>query len=663
MSGGVAAPAAAGGALPLVSAEIAAVFAAGGPLARRIPGFNARPQQVEMAQAVLDAIDETGVLLAEAGTGTGKTFAYLVPALLSGGKVIVSTGTRALQDQLYQRDLPAVRDALGRPVTVALLKGRANYVCHHHLKRTLAEGLLDFAEQVPQLRAIERFAARNASGDRALLAEVPEDAPVWAKVTSTRENCLGSRCEDHERCFVLNARRNALKADVLVVNHHLFFADILLKDEGGGELLPACNTVVFDEAHQLPETATLFFGASRSTAQLLEAAREVRAELRLLGDDDPALKAATLTIEPAAKRLRGLLGESGQRLTRAQALEVDGLGAALDALLAAQQALADRLDAVAGRSETLAQCGAAAQASAAELESWRAGRGSDRVFWLECATQSVRLHRSPLSVAPLMAQTLEGSARAWVFISATLSAGGDFSLFREQMGLVDAAERHWDSPFDYAAQARLYVPPGLPEPAARDYNAAVIDTLRELLPVSRGRAFGLFTSLRALREAAAALRRPSATPYPVLVQGDAPRHELLERFKQHGNAVLLGSLSFWEGVDVRGEALSLVLIDRLPFAPPDDPVLAARLEQIRQAGGNPFNDCQVPQAAILLRQGAGRLIRDAADRGVLVICDPRLIGKPYGRKLREALPPMPLLRAIDEVRGFFAALDSTARGA
>jgi len=284
------------------------------------------------------------------------------------------------------------------------------------------------------------------------------------------------------------------------------------------------------------------------------------------------------------------------------------------------------------------------------------------VFWLECATQSVRLHRSPLSVAPLMAETLHSNRRGWVFTSATLSAAGNFALFREQMGLVDAVARHWDSPFDYATQARLYVPPGLPEPASRDYNGAVIDTLRELLPVSRGRAFGLFTSLRALREAAVALRRPGATPYPVLVQGDAPRHELLERFKQHGNAVLLGSMSFWEGVDVRGDALSLVLIDRLPFAPPDDPVLAARLEQIRQSGGNPFNDCQVPQAAILLRQGAGRLIRDASDRGVLVICDPRLLGKPYGRKLREALPPMPLVRDIAEVRQFFAALASSISG-
>jgi ATP-dependent DNA helicase DinG len=345
-------------------------------------------------------------------------------------------------------------------------------------------------------------------------------------------------------------------------------------------------------------------------------------------------------------------------LTRAQALEEGGFPAALDALIDAQQALADRLSAVTGPSEALARCSEVAQASTCELDTWRAGQGTDRVFWLECAAQSVRLHRSPLSVAPLMADTLQTHRRGWVFTSATLSASGDFSLFREQMGLVDAVERHWDSPFDHATQARLFAPQGLPEPASRDYNAAVIDTLRELLPVSRGRALGLFTSLRALREAAAVLRRPGLTPYPVFVQGDAPRHELLQRFKQHGNAVLLGSMSLWEGVDVRGEALSLVVIDRLPFAPPDDPVLAARLEQVRQSGGNPFSDWQVPQAAILLRQGAGRLIRDASDRGVLVICDPRLLGKPYGRKLREALPPMPLVRDIAEVRQFFAASDT-----
>ena len=609
-----------------------------------------------MAQAVLEAIDGNRVLIAEAETGTGKTLAYLVPALLSGGKVIVSTGTRALQDQLYHRDLPAVRDAIGRPVTIALLKGRANYVCHHHLERTLAEGLLDFAEQVPQLRAIERFAARHASGDRAMLAEVPEDAPVWQKVTSTRDNCLGSRCEHHDKCFVLNARRNALKADLVVVNHHLFFADILLKDEGGGELLPACNTVIFDEAHQLPETATLFFGVARSTAQLLEIARDARAELKRLGNDDPALLATLLPLDAACKRLRNTLGDAGQRLPRPQALLEPDFAEALEELIARLRLTAENLAAVAGRSEDLARCAERATQALVDVAAWLDGGSPDEVLWLECSTQAVRLQRSPLSVAPVFAGTLAAQPRGWVFTSATLSVAGDFSLFRQQLGLNDATAHHWDSPFDYARQARLYVPTGLPEPSSPTYNAAVVDTLKRVLPLSRGRAFGLFTSLRALRDAARALRQPGACDYPVLVQGEAPRHELLERFKRLGNAVLLGSLSFWEGIDVRGEALSLVLIDRLPFAPPDDPVLAARLEQLRAAGEQPFTAWQVPQAAILLKQGAGRLIRDVDDRGVLVICDPRLIGKGYGRQLRAALPAMPLLRDADEVRQFFDSL-------
>jgi len=642
---------------PLVlQGRLGELFAADGPLAARVPGFRPRPQQLAMAAAVAQAIDSHGVLLAEAGTGTGKTFAYLVPALLSGGKVIVSTGTRALQDQLYRRDLPAVRDATGLPLTIALLKGRSNYVCHHHLERTLADGLLDLAEQVTQLRAIERFAARNASGDRALLAEVPEDAPVWQKVTSTRENCLGSRCEHHERCFVLNARRNALKADVVVVNHHLFFADILLKDEGGGELLPACNTVIFDEAHQLPDTATLFFGSSRSTAQLVELARDVRAALQALGGDDRALAAAAQAIDPACRRLRSTLGEAGQRLPHAQAIPDVAFAEALEALVLVCETLAARLDAVAARSEDLQLAAERAREACTDLRCWQAGAQGGEVLWLEASSQAVRLYRSPLSVAPWFSEVLAAQPRSWVFTSATLSVAGDFRLFREQLGLQDVDEHSWESPFDYAHQALLYVPRDLPEPAAPAYTAAVVATLKQLLPFSRGRAFGLFTSLRALREAARTLRQPGVCPYPVLVQGDAPRHQLLERFKQLGNAVLLGSMSFWEGVDVRGEALSLVLIDRLPFAPPDDPVLAARLEQLRQAGEHPFTAHQLPQAAILLKQGAGRLIRDEYDHGVLVICDPRLLSKGYGRALRAALPPMPLVREPEAVADFFATL-------
>ena len=608
-----------------------------------------------MAQAILEAIEGGRALAIEAGTGTGKTFAYLVPALLAGGKVIVSTGTKTLQDQLHDRDLPAVREALASGATTALLKGRANYVCLYRMERALAEGVSS-REDAARLRVIERFASRSLTGDKGDLAEVAEDAPVWQHATSTRENCLGQSCPKYDDCFVMRARRNALAADVVVINHHLFFADVALRDEGVSELLPACNTVIFDEAHQLAETARLFFGETLSSSQLVELARDARIELIAAGGASPELERLAAALEKAARDLRLCFAEEGARLGWAQALRTPGLPEALRALAQALEAIGKPLAEQAERSEGLAGCGRRAREAVALLARMTGEEeAADRVRWLEVYGRSVQLHVTPLSPAELFRRQMTDHPRAWVFASATLAVGQDFSHFKRELGIEEAAARAWPSPFDFERQALLYVPKGLPaDPNDPAFTEAVVETALPVLRASRGRAFLLFTSLRALRRAHQLLE--GRIDYPLLVQGTGARSELLVRFRQLGNAVLLGAASFWEGVDVRGEALSVVLIDKLPFAPPEDPVLSARIEALRAQGGNPFVEFQLPQAVLQLKQGAGRLIRDASDRGVLVLCDPRLYTRSYGRTIRASLPPMRQTRLLADVEVFFARI-------
>jgi ATP-dependent DNA helicase DinG len=637
--------------------DLESVFGPDGPLARNLPAYRFRTQQLAMAEAVARAIEARSPLLAEAGTGTGKTFAYVVPALLSGGKVIVSTGTKTLQDQLFQRDLPLVRDALKVPLTVALLKGRANYVCHYHLGRARQAGSFVSRADAGYLGRIESFARTSDTGDKAELTAVPDTAAIWAQVTSTRENCLGGECPHYSECFVMRARKEALAADIVVINHHLFFADVVLKDEGMAELLPACNTVILDEAHQLPDTATLFFGEELAAGQLAELARETEVEALHSARDYAPLPDAAQDLLQALRRVRLAAGDVPGKWPHAEAMRRPDLVAALDALAVALGTLTTELACQSERSDMLAQCLGRVRDVAARLARWRDREDPDWIRWIDVTNRGWQLHASPLSIAEIFARQVTDSARAWILTSATLAVGGDFTHFQRELGLTDAATGCWDSPFDYAEQALLYLPRDLPEPNRFEHTDAVVAAALPVLKASGGRAFLLFTTLRALgraRDAIASALQREGLDYPLLVQGEGSRSELLSRFRVLGNAVLLGSQSFWEGVDVQGEALSLVIIDKLPFAPPDDPLFAARLEQIARQGGNPFLDYQLPQAAISLKQGAGRLIRSETDRGVLMICDRRLVDKPYGRRILGALPPMRRTRELADVLAFFA---------
>jgi ATP-dependent DNA helicase DinG len=645
------------------------MFGEGGTLSRKLDGFRFRSQQLAMAQAVARAITERRPLVAEAGTGTGKTFAYLVPAVLYGGKVIVSTGTKTLQDQLFERDLPTIRDALAVPVTVALLKGRANYVCHHHLERTAREGRLPSRADARHLPKIISFARASERGDRAELADVPDNATIWPLVTSTRDNCLGSNCAFHRECFVMKARKDALDADVVVVNHHLFFADIMLRDEGLAELLPACNTVILDEAHQLPDTATLFFGEQTSAGQLGELARDAEAIARTELRDVPDLADTGADLVPLIRKFRLAAGETTGKFAQPAFAGRRDFLEALEALAAGLDRLATEMRLVAERSEDIGVIARRAETAADVLARWQAGfrdddPASDWVRWIDVSPQGFQLHASPLSIADVFRRQVDGAGRAWIFTSATLAVGRDFSHYTDELGLSDVATGCWDSPFDYPKQGLLYVPRGLPPPNSVEHTHAVVDAALPVLKASGGRAFLLFTTIRALtaaRERLAEAFEREGLDFPMLVQGDGSKTELLLRFRALGNAVLLGSASFWEGVDVPGDALSVVVIDKLPFAPPDDPLLAARLAKLAADGRNAFMEWQLPQAAISLKQGAGRLIRTETDRGVLMVCDPRLVDKPYGRRIWRSLPPMKRTRDVDEVVEFFASQETTTR--
>jgi ATP-dependent DNA helicase DinG len=633
------------------------LFGSDGPLARAIPGFTTRREQIEMAEFVAEALETGGRLIVEAGTGTGKTFAYLVPVLLSDKHVIVSTGTRTLQDQLFHRDLPAVAAALGRPAKIALLKGRANYLCLYRLE--LAEQQLamrDLSHEVAtSLNKVRAWAPTTIAGEIAELSHVSESDPVWPLVTSTRENCLGPDCTMFKRCHVVQARAQAQAADVVVVNHHLLLADLVLKETGFGDLLPGADAIVIDEAHQLPEIAANFLGFAVSRRQLEALARDVSSELmKSVAGADVAINFAT-QIDRELAELHYALGPARERLPYDE--WPSAVFELLDTLRRSLDALSQALEDPAKHQPAMAALKRRADEQSERLHEIVSNEAADSpasVRWASVTAHSMAFHYVPIDVSEQLGELIESRAKAWTFTSATLAVGDDFTHFSRRLGVQHSTAALFGSPFDYAQQALLYLPRGLDAPASPRHTQQVIEAAWPVLEASGGRAFLLFTSHRALREAAVLLERRVGPrpPFPILVQGTAPREALLTRFREAGNAVLLGTSSFWEGVDVKGDALSVVVIDKLPFAAPDDPVLKARLDAIERRGGNPFFEEQVPQAVITLKQGVGRLIRDSEDFGVIMLCDQRLRTRGYGRIFIDSLPPMTRTEKLDDVTRF-----------
>jgi ATP-dependent DNA helicase DinG len=635
----------------LATADIDSYFLDGSPLAAELRDFAPRHEQLEMARLVAGAMSEGGHLAVEAGAGTGKTLAYLVPALLSGQRVIVATATKTLQDQLYHRDLPVLGRAIGRPVAVAQLKGRANYLCVYRLRRA-AEFPDPHARGLRRdLRTVEQWATRTRSGDIAELAGIGEDSPVWPLVTSTADNCLGSRCPDAEQCHVVAARRRAAESDLAIVNHHLLLADMTLKDDGFGRLLPGAAVVIVDEAHRFPETAQAMFDVTLSTRQVTDLGRDAGDESRDAGVADSQLQHCLESLAATMLDVTSAVPGEGEPVA------ISGAGENLPAKL---QVLAESLDGLrvwlSARAEVspgLGRCAeraAAVATAAARIADWQVN--SD-LCWVQGEPGGFTAHMTPLDGSQQMRAMIEGQECTWIFTSATLAVGDDFSHFAGRIGISPLRTHRVESPFDYRSCARLFLPADMPPPDHPDFTARMVDAVAPLLQASRGRAFLLFTSRKSLRRAAGILASRNHG-HVLLVQGTAPRSRLLDEFSRTENAVLLGTATFWEGVDIRGPALVVVAIDRLPFASPGDPFMQARLELIRRNGGDAFRDYQLPQAVLALRQGVGRLIRGVGDYGIVAICDPRLLSRGYGRVFRDSLPPMPVVRDVGEACAFLA---------
>ncbi|HDI3033125.1 TPA: ATP-dependent DNA helicase [Cronobacter turicensis] len=625
-------------------------FAADGQLATAIPGFKPREPQRQMAQAVSAAIEAARPLVVEAGTGTGKTYAYLAPALRAGKKVIVSTGSKALQDQLYSRDLPTVAKALEYKGRLALLKGRSNYLCLERLEQqALAGGDLP-VQTLSDVIHLRGWANETVDGDISTCGRVAEDALVWPLVTSTNDNCLGSDCPLYKDCFVVKARKKAMEADVVVVNHHLFLADMVVKESGFAELIPEAEVIIFDEAHQLPDIASQYFGQSLSSRQLLDLARDIIIAYRTEVKDTQQLQKCADRLAQSTQDFRLQLGDPGFRGNLRELLADASISRALLLLDDALELCYDVAKLSLGRSALLDAAFERATLYRARLKRLKEINQPGYSYWYECNSRHFTLALTPLTVADKFQDVIAEKGGSWIFTSATLSVNDELHHFTERLGIHDAQTLLLPSPFDYARQALLCVPRGLPQTNQPQAGKALARMLQPLIEANQGRCFMLCTSHAMMRELAEQFR--ATMTLPVLLQGETSKSQLLEQFISAGNALLVATSSFWEGVDVRGDALSLVIIDKLPFTSPDDPLLKARMEDCRLRGGDPFDEVQLPDAVITLKQGVGRLIRDVDDRGVLVICDNRLVMRPYGAVFLKSLPPTPRTRDIGEAARF-----------
>ena len=629
----------------------AAVLQEKGLLSQAISGFTPREAQQKMAVAIERAIEVNAPLVIEAGTGTGKTFGYLIPIFLSQKKTIISTGTKTLQDQLFFNDVPIIRKILSHPGKVVLLKGRSNYLCLYRMRLNREEGRFTSRHLISELEMIYDWSSNTRTGDLSELDTIPEDSAIWPYATSTVENCLNQDCEFYNDCFVVKARQEALTADVVIVNHHLFFADMALQEEGFGELLPGVDVVVFDEAHQLPDIASYFFSTQLSSRQFLELARDAETEATENAKDMPAIGEECAHLQRMVQMLRTALGLELKSLPWPTHY-THQLTAAISGVKESLTNLEALLKEAGVRSKGLENCWRRTAMLMERFDILTSAAPDDSIHWYEMHIQSFSLHITPLVVAEYFKKYMQKKSRSFIFTSATLTVKNNFHLFTDTMGLEHALHLQLKSPFDYQKQALLYAPRGMPDPHSEHYTQAVIDAALPVLQATQGRAFLLFTSHKALERAAVYLE--NQLPYPILKQGSKPKRQLVAEFKSLANAILLGTSSFWYGVDVRGDALSCVIIDKLPFSSPDDPILQARLKLLKEQGNDPFWSYQLPHAVLILKQGAGRLIRDSEDRGILMICDPRLVGNRYGEVFLQSLPDMLRTRSLEKVQEFFA---------
>lgn len=631
--------------------DIESFFSSDGSLSKVIPGYLPRTSQLEMAVSIAESINAKHNLIAEAGTGTGKTFAYLVPAILSKKRVIISTGTKNLQDQLFNKDLPVVRKAINVPFKSALLKGRANYLCTYRLESALNSSFGFNKDDAPALAHIKAWSKRTKIGDISEISDVNEGDPVWSQATSTVDNCLGQDCPDYADCFLVKARKKAQESDIIVVNHYLLCADWSLRETGFGELLPDAEVIIIDEAHQLSEIASNFLGMSLSAKQLNELATDTLIEYFKDAKDMPELRTACEDLQFEVKDLRLAFGVEIRRGEWKDIEDNPKISSALNSVHEQLKRLAEQLQLASVRTKGLESCFDRVEELESQLDSLINNNSGKWIRWYETHSKSLTLSKTPLDIAAEFNIFMQQHKASWIFTSATLSVANNFNHFSKGLGLNDTASKTWESPFDFEAQSLFYHPKGLPKPNEADFTEKVVEFALPVLQASKGRAFFLFTSHRALKKAAEILE--NKIDYPLLVQGTRAKAVLLDQFKQQGNAILLATSSFWEGVDVRGDALSCVIIDKLPFASPGDPVLKARLNAMEKQGRNPFFEYQLPTAVIALRQGVGRLIRDVNDTGVLMVCDPRLLKRAYGHMFLDSVPAMKRTREIEDVREFF----------
>ncbi len=632
-------------------------FSQQGALGKAIPGFQPRQAQIDMAMAVAKAISDGGQLVVEAGTGTGKTFAYLVPALMSGKKIIISTGSKNLQEQLFHRDLPLMTSALGFHGNVALLKGRANYLCLDRLSRQMVESHTNDAadpQLLTQLVKVRSWSSETKTGDLGECDALPEDSVIIPTITSTNDNCLGKECPSYDECFVSKARRRAMEADVVVVNHHLFLADLAIKETGFGELIPEADVFIFDEAHQLPDIASQYFGQSVSSRQIQDLAKDIEIAYRTEAKDMRQLQKVGDKLVQSAMDLRIVLGDSGHRGNWREALSSPSVKREIERVLDSLTFAIDVLKIALGRSQLLDTAFERASLIKGRIERVCDVSITGYSYWFDTTPRHFSLHITPLSVADKFHEQIEMKPGAWIFTSATLAVNDDFGHFTHRLGLQPMAQFSLPSPFDYQHQAKLCVPRYLPEPNSPGLADKLVRMLAPVIEQNKGRCFFLCTSHSMMRELGEKFRE--VLDLPVLLQGETSKQKTLAEFMKLGNALLVATGAFWEGIDVRGDALSCVIIDKLPFTAPDDPLLKARIEDCRLRGGDPFAQVQLPEAVITLKQGVGRLIRDKKDKGALIICDNRLVTRDYGGIFLASLPPIPRTRDLDVVRSFLAQL-------